>query len=334
MAIVLCSISGLELKIPHVPMHLKLKHGFTHPIFYLEQKHLWNYYKRHCSAELTQEESYLVFLALLNSTGSIKWRYPCMLATDLPRASQVVDKNISQLVRAISLTNQITIPSFKQPSFAVTLDTCMLPNVQHWIGAWFDNINKFRLGLHAERLHQSLVRTENMLSKMIFSGIPQEKYAGLVGAWAAKVAEFPEAKLDRWRQVISWCFDDVKMFKTSLAELKEIKEYCEMNIPSGSVHTYRLYKQLNEGIRRHSDYLGMDPRVLGYTILNSSAEKNELALSAIAAKATDKQPMRHEYASGFEYIKAKLAYDLAQSRNKAAATAETAATANQETTDE
>lgn len=308
MATAICAISGLELRIPHVPMQLPAQAGYYHPIFTLQQRFLWRLYKQHCAGELSKEESYLLFLALLNSTDAIRWRATCGLHADMTSAVKLVERNINQLVRVINLTNQITTPAFKQPKFTVTLDTCMLGTVKNWIEAWSNNIDEFKLGRIRNKLRDSLVRTENRLTYFIRSGMEPSKYAGIVASWAAKAADFPAAYREQWIATIKKCFDKETMFRTNPDELRAIKEYCLTNIPSGSIHTHALYEQLNEGLKLHYNYLGMSSVALGYTIIDGDATKNESVLAAVVASAPIDCPQPHQFSSKLEYIKAKLAY--------------------------
>jgi len=293
-------------------MYLAASVGMAHPIFYLPQKHLWNLYKRHCSQEqgFSKTDSYLLFLALLHSTDQVAFSCPASCDPLSSETQRLIEGNIKQLVDVIQLTNTIQVPSFKQPSFVVSPDTSPLLQVPNWIEAWNTNIENFRSGARGQRLQESLQKTENRLSYFIRSGSPTSSYSQVVASWAAKAAGFPPPKTDRWMKIIRSCFDSAKIFSIPLLEIREVKGYCEENIPVGSVHFHTLMEVLKEGISRHTDYLGMNPVALGYTLLDVDTSVNEARVAEVLAQAPVEAPTYISHPDPVEYLKAKLAYLL------------------------
>ena len=100
----------------------------------------------------------------------------------------------------------------------------------------------------------------------------------------------------------------------NLAE-KEVKEYCEENIEAGSIHYHALMSTLREGTSRHTNFLGLGAvgslESKGYTLLPIDSTKNQTEVEAIIAKAPIDQPVRIDYNSDLEFIRAKLRYRVA-----------------------
>jgi hypothetical protein len=200
--------------------------------------------------------------------------------------------------------------------------------IANWIEAWQENIDDFKHGRADLRQIQDLQEVENKLSKLILSGEPPERYSTTIAAWASQAAEFPPASDELYQRTIRSCFNITKMFNTPLSLLKEIKEYCECNIEAGSIHFHTLSAVLKEGIKRNTDYLGGSSLALGYTLLpaedltpeSRAAElKNQAEVAALAAKAPESKPVRADYASSLDFLRAELAYRVALGQAKQAA---------------
>ena len=101
------------------------------------------------------------------------------------------------------------------------------------------------------------------------------------------------------------------MFSTPLADIKEVKAYCEENIDVGTIHFHTLMTVLKEGISRHLDFLGMSPLGLGYTLLPADSSKNDVEVAAAIASAPSTAPAERDYATKLDYIRAKLKYRTA-----------------------
>ena len=314
MARVTCAISGLTFSADHGPLTIKAEDGYFHPIFALPYKKLYGLYARHFSGKLTDTDSYLLFLAFLHSTDKINWQHPVQLDPTDRNTILLIDSNIERLVRVIQQTALISIPSFTQPSFIVRKENSSLQEISAWITAWEDNITLFREGYASQKLREDLQKIENKLAYYIKSGMSPEQYSATIANWADKIADFPQHKKESWKKIIRSCFNTARMFSTSLADLKELKEYCECNIEAGSIHFHTLMEVLKEGISRNINYLGATTGSLGYTLLPLEASKEEEIVESIIAKAPQTPPSRLDYTSDADYLKAKLRYKLALSR--------------------
>ncbi len=317
MARITCAISGISFKCEHVPMALNHRE-FYHPIFALPQRKLLGLYTTYTKGHLTDIDSYLLFCALLQSTDSVNFAVPASMNKNTPT---IIANNIAQLVRVIWESNAITHPAFKQPGFYIRADTASLSNIHIWIKAWISNIEDFKSGLDRRSEQEKLQAIENKLSKLIFTPeAGQTKLIATVADWADKAAVFPVSKRDAWKLIIRKCYNLNAMFSTPKSELVEIKNYCEENIESGSIHFHTLMKTLRTGIANHNDFLGLSSLEstttdCGYTLIEETAEdrtKRESILLAIIAKAPDKEPVEKDYSSKLTFIRAKLAYKQAQ----------------------
>ncbi len=319
MARVMCAISGMSFTTEHLTS-VTIPHtaGYFHPIFACTQKQLYHLYSSHTKGDLTPKDSYLLFLAFLHSTEKVKWKSPSSLDPNSMTCKRLVENTLAQLLQVMHRTDLIKHPSFSQPSFVINYENSNLSQIGAWIKTWNDNIKYFQLGRQRMRDIESLQKTENKLSHYILSGEKPEKFTTVIAKWADQAADFPTDKSELWQRTIRSCFNITKMFNTPLPLLREIKEYCELNIEVGSIHFHTLSTVLKEGIARHTDYLGGASLALGYTLLpkvtsrsSESELKNSAELAAITAKASEKPPVAHDYGSPVEFLRAKLAYNTA-----------------------
>ncbi len=228
MAKVTCAISGLRFSCDYLDcLNLTNEAGFMHPIFAAEQSTLYELYSRHCKGKLKTRDSYLLFLAFLHSTNKIDWRQPANIDPFSLSGIQLVEHNITRLVSVIEKTEYIRHPSFSQPSYIVTENTCSLDKIGEWVKLWKENIAYFYSDKASEREQQALQKIENKLTYLILSGEEPERFSRVIANWADKVAGFPPANAELWKKTIMSCFSINKMFNTPLPLLKEIKEFCE-----------------------------------------------------------------------------------------------------------
>jgi len=336
-----CAISGIKFDTAYLEgINLPHKEGYFHPVFAVPYRTLHHLYIQHCKGELTSNDSYLLFCAFLHSSGKIEWKHPATLKPTEPSTRKLIENNIAQLIRVLEKTAIIKHPSFRQPSFKVTLDTSSLEQIPNWISAWEQNIEFFQKGLQDIRVAQSLQEVENKLSYHIISGAEPAKYSHIIAKWASQAAGFPLDKDENWQKIIRSCFNITKMFNTPLPLLKEIKDYCECNIEAGSIHFHALSEVLKEGIARHVDYLGGSALATGYILLptltdsnnspstssTSSTSSSHIALLpsveqekksaeellTIVSNAPTAPPIVTDYPDTLSFLKAKLAFRVAK----------------------
>ena len=260
-----CAYSGLHLEVSHFPGTLPDRLCY-HPVFALPQKGLIQYIRKWGDAELTSQDSYLLFLALLNSTEKIEFR--CAAQFIPGKTEQIVSNNLESLARIISYTNTIVHPSFQLPSIAITKETCNLSNARIWIQDWWDCFNAFQEGGIQEREIQKLKQREALLQTFIKNvNKPISHYAKILADWAAEAGEFPTFPValagsgvtscsEYWKGIIIKCCKSEAIFSILASDLEELIQHCEDNIEHGSIYAHTLMELLRAGQRRQQNYLG------------------------------------------------------------------------------
>lgn len=313
MARILCGISNVPFKCDHVPMVLQNRE-YNHPIFSLPQKKLLGLYSVYNKGELSDIDSYLLFLALLKSTEAVQFISPAIITES---TVSIIAKNLGSLVQVIWETNAIVAPSFKQPKFYLRSDTATLDNISVWIAAWRSNIEEFKQGIIYQSQHEALVEVEKRLTKLIFTPeAGQIKLAAATADWADKAACFPVAKREEWKLTIRKCYNLEAMFSTPKELLIEIKCFCEENIEAGSIQFHTLMQTLRTGIANHNDFLGLGSfnnttkKASGasFTLLSADTSIEEASMLAIIASAPKNEPVIENYPNKLAFLQAKLAY--------------------------
>lgn len=310
MATIICAISGIKLKVSHVPMHLSEEIGYYHPIFGLPYRKLFGLYSKHCKGQLTPTDSYLLFLSFLHASGQVRWKHHATLDPDNIQTEILIENNLRQLITVVELTHAIVNPRFKQPSFVVTQENSDLQQIPLWIRAWEDNLEAFRNNYCAVQEHDELVRVEKQLTYYIKSGLDTVQYSAILANWAAKAGDFPPDKVEYWKKLIRSCYNMEKMFSTPTADLKELKAWIEENIEPGSIHYHELYATIKTGLANQNDFLGLGD-FTGYTLLPVDTTKNDEQVLALVATAPTEPPKRTDYPSEVEYLRARLKYTVA-----------------------
>lgn len=317
MAKVLCSISGIQFSCEYLPISLSQRE-YSHPVFHLPQKKLLGLYQKYRHGELNTIDSYLTFLAYLNSTELVTWRVPAKFT---PKTESIIANNFDDLLLAISRINSIRNPSVHFSHIAISPDTCTLDNVHYWIASWLDTYDSFVSSAASMKLACSIHELEEKLEYLIKDANRNEtKFATRLAEWAEKAGCFPHFQIlyqgsaikisDYWKLIIRKCVNQESIFQIPSKDLQELIDHCEDNIDAGSIYGFNLFKILREGKEKQQAFLGLGPTSFSILSVDSSVEDANKA--AIIASATDEAPMRIDYPSTFQYLKAKLAWDMAQ----------------------
>lgn len=321
---ILCAISGIEFQCEHFPAYLTSRE-VTHPIFHLSQKKLLSFIPKFSSSELTETDSYLLFLALLNSTDSVEFRVPCKRTAN---TSSIIYNQMQDLVIAVGKINLIQHPSFQLPRIAITPDTCTLSNVEYWIANWEASIDEWKDNFASYNQSRDLLMRENALEKLIRTPHKEIQLATQIADWAELAGDFPhyvtivnnkEIQLSAyWKQIIRKCINKDAIFQIPLSDLDELITHCEDNIPHGSIYAHTLMEMLRSGKDKNKNFLGLGDwdlasSPIAYKILSDSDSVESANMEAICMSAPTELPKIQDYPSRFAWLKAKIKYDMNQS---------------------
>lgn len=321
---VLCAFSSIEFTCEHFPGYLSSRET-SHPLFQVPQKKLISYLGKWAQGGLTNTDSYLLFLALLQSSELVEFRLP---AIRTEQTDSIVANNMEQLCKTLVRLNTVTSPSTVFPHYVINKETRGLDNVHFWIANWNVAYEEFQSGYRSAHESAKLRTREAALERLIKNPHkPVASYAGQIADWAATAGSFPEFVVtnphnslrvscaDYWKFLISRCAHEEHLYSIRRADLEELLEHCEENIPIGTIYSNALFKILRHAIQRQKNFMGlgdMDLSKSSYTILSADTSTEAANMRAIIDAAPDHLPRQEEYPTKFAYMKAKLRWDLAQ----------------------
>ena len=332
MANITCSKSGVMFHCEHMPITLN-DSSYVHPLFHVPQKRLISLAGTWAAGRLSGTESYLLYLALLDSTDLIQWRTHALYTGAASDA--IVANNMESLIHMIAKINIIQHPNFALPSFAIGRDTADLSNSPHWIEAWKQNYTdwyeSYLDSRKSEELKDKLSNREEALQRLIKSSAPVETYATILSDWASTAGAFPthntihpitknQIPLDEyWRQIIRTIANEDKLWRYPRADIVELIDHCEDNIQHGNIYAHRLMAYLRGGLKAFDNYLGFGSDDIpsrsstAFTIMGSNASVQDINRAALISKAPSEEPKKHQYPSHFAWLKAYTAWKLAGS---------------------
>lgn len=326
---ILCSHSSVEFEVSHFPGTFYSRE-LIHPIFYLDQKRLLSYTRKWAGGELTATDSYLLFLALLNSSDQIDFRVPVFRNEHTDR---IIALNMEPLVRTVIKLNAVRNPAVTFPRFVITPETRFLQNVHHWIECWQDAYQDFLDGYKSAHESRKIIIRESALQRMIKN--PHKSiadYATQLADWAETVGEFPQFLIESpwnklkitcgtyWKAIIIRAAKEEYLHSVSPSDLQELLDHCEDKIPVGTIYSHELFKLLRKAQERQKNFLGfgdLDVRST-YSLLDDTSNAESANLKAMIDSAPEEEPKPEQYPTRFKYIQAKLKWDMARKYAKKA----------------
>jgi hypothetical protein len=326
---ILCAYSSITFNVEHFPGTLSSRESY-HPIFDMPQKRLLSNLGKWSSGGLTPTDSYLLFLAVLRSTDLVDFRVP---AIRTPTTDAIIAQNMESLCRTVIKLKSVSNPAVVFPHYVISPDTRSLDNVRYWIENWQDSYDAFVAGrvrdIEGRDEWKRLVTREAALQRLIKNPHrPIASYAAQIADWASIAGSFPDhgtipspfsgmqiTVSDYWKELIVLCASETKLFGIPQKDLVELRDHCEEHIPVGSIYSNALFKIIRHALDRQQSFLGLgdfDITRSTYQLLESTDDVEAANLSASIQAAPLEEPRQEQYATKFEFLRAKLRYQLAR----------------------
>lgn len=326
---ILCAYSSISFTCEHFPGTLSSRESY-HPVFDMPQKRLLSNLGKWASSGLTPTDSYLLFLAILRSTDLVNFRVP---AIRTEHTDAVIAQNMEALCRTVIKLNSVANPAVCFPHYVISPDTRTLDNVRYWIENWQDSYEGFVAGrikdIEDREEWRKLNLREAALQRLIKNPHrPIASYAGQIADWASIAGTFPATGTvqspfssqqitisDYWKNLIELCASETKLFSIPRDDLQELLEHCEEHIPAGSIYSNALFKIIRHAMDRQKSFLGLgdlDITRSTYEILTSTDNVEEANMRASIQAAPVEEPRIEQYATKFEFMRAKLRFQMAR----------------------
>jgi hypothetical protein len=318
-----CGLSNVEFTCEHFPASLFSRECY-HPIFHLPQKKLLGFLHKWGGGELTSTDSYLLFLAILNSSELVQFRVPVFRNE---KTDSIVALNMETLAKAVIKLNTVATPSFNFPSFAITVETRFLENIPHWIQAWEDAYKDFLDGYKSAHENQKLIKREAALERLIKNPYKAiHSYAGQIAEWAALAGDFPTYLVlspfngvkvpmaEYWKAIIiKAASPDGNIFQIPRVDLEDLIEHCECNVPIGNIFAHSLFKIIRGCRDKQKDFLGLDNSYItpmsgtgGFEILSPEHAQIKIMIDSAPAE----KPVRSAYPKLIDWLRAEARWNM------------------------
>ena len=331
---ILCAYSSIEFSCEHFPAILYSRET-THPIFQIPQKQLLSFLGKWAEGGLTQTDSYLLYLALLKSSDLVDFRVPAIRCDMTP---SLVAQNLEPLAKALIKLN--TVPNVQEyfPHYVISKDSRDLTNTSFWISNWENSYSEWKSGKFKDydgrELYKKLAHREAALERLIKNPHrPVSAYASQIADWAEIAGSFPQSQTLSpfsnsniplglyWKQIILRCAKEDHVYSIRRADLEELLEHCEEQIPVGTLYSNTLFKLLRFALEKQKNFLGFPElapgKSISYSFLQSSDTVEAANLRAAIAAAPSEEPKEQDFPSKILFLKAKFRWDMARKAKKA-----------------
>lgn len=336
MAKVLCAISGVEYRCDYMKMYLTSRESH-HPIFDIPTAKLLEITPRWLEGELSPIESYLLYLALFNSTKLMDFRVPAIMSQD---TASIIAQNMEPLAKIVERIYQ-TGPSrvsevLHLPHFVISPDTKDLGSSPDWIKIWEEAYKNYEDNYRTATALERLERKESILERWIRDKTKDiSSYATRIADWAYDAAKFdqhanyqvlnenntPERMADYWRRIIISCAKTESIWNIPEVDLRDLIEHCEEHIYHGTIFAHTLMSLLRAGAERKKNFLDLGDIDIGangttFRILDANASIEDANKLALIDSAPVKEPKESDYPNKLAFIRAKLNWRLAEDYRK------------------
>ena len=251
----ICALSGIQFHCDHFPATVSSQ-DLAHPLFYVRPDKLLSYVDTIWQeGGLTTVDSYLLFLALLESTNQIEWRVPVHRTE---RTDSIVANNMERLSRLCLKIRNLPNKAKVLPFFSISKESNTLDNIASWLESWEDALADYIKGYKSASELQRKVELEAYLERLIKDKNKDAgSYSQSLASWADIAGNFPRGLTPLpngqtlplnvyWKQIITRCCRDDSIFTIAEADLSELIAHCEEEIPHGSIYAHVLMKMLRD----------------------------------------------------------------------------------------
>lgn len=309
---ILCKKSGIEFNCEHFPYYATASE-IHHPIFDLPLPRLWKYHNKWQEGGLTKTDAFLYFLALLNATELVEFRCHVYQRPDTDR---IVAVNMTNLYQIIGKIVTIKHPKFAVPRFVISPETRDLENVRYWIEAWEQAFEDFCNGLKDDDLRSRLQRKAEGLERLIKNPhLDPRRYARSLASWASEAGNFPDHTAEYWQEILIKCHTDMDIISIPEVDLDELIEHCEEHLDAGSIQGHMVFETLRAGMSTLKGFFSVgSPTFQMLGAEDDSVGKTNLQM--LIDSAPVEEPQKHQYPTEFQYLKAKMKWQLAREAQK------------------
>lgn len=334
---IICAKSGIAFECEYLPA-IANTFAVMHPFFLVPQKTLLTCADRWANMEFGNEETFLYFLSLLDSSGLIVWRAPAYLSEE---TVAIANANMEKLLLVIERISRLNAAHLQRlPRYAIDTDTNDLSTIPEYITSWNEAIDESIKGYKTVAEIFAEQEQESAIERLIRSPYRtnDRELAWKLAQWAESTGKFPKFLTqapngksiplnELWKEIIKACVDDDRIHHIPRSDLEELIEHVIDNIPQGTIHAQKLLQFLRTALAKKTDMLSLGfgnenlaGKKTSFTIVRNDSQRAGAFLNTILSQAPQKEPKREEFKSLAEFLRAKAKWNLANNGNNSVPT--------------
>ena len=275
----------MKLTCPHSGLEYYTSNGYgtasaVHPATQVPLKklvsQLTDFTRTKSDAEFSDADKYLYLLAWLNHLTCVSYRNPASFDSDYP----TLLANADPLFKTVLSVAQF--PHLKYPQLIVSSDSTIHSSLRNWLTTFNDILAEHKYRSAHQSASREIARIEDTLDRITsrYSRVGTVRAGKLLAKWAATVAEFPAYNVTLadsttctlstlWQSIIEQSFIEspLQLLQSKIlpADLSELIEYCEDNIPHGTHHAFQLMRRLRAMESLLGELTGVSPMKVSYS---------------------------------------------------------------------
>lgn len=290
-----------------------------HPLFSAPFSTLLSLTESWRKRELSEGESRVLFVALLSSTGKVRWN---TAATPPP---EVVEKYMDYMIYTTNWKNAVG-ERLSLPEFHITHSTREMKDVGTWLSVWNNKQKEEVSASYTLRVREDIAKAQERLKKLLIAGREGDSlFLRHLYKWFVVATGVPSGIRDYWEQL--FLLERPAIWGASVTDLDEMKEWVEDKLFSNGAatqsmdsysmqcyrHVVKQWRDCKEGV------LGaLGEGVSPYTIISNSPTREVTngvsgpETSEIVSLSKIDEPLLSNFSSSVDFIRARARWKLAK----------------------
>ena len=267
---VICRKTAIEFTCSGFPT-LEVTKG-EHPLFSAPFSTLLSVYQSWRARELSEGESRVLFVSLLNSTDKMRWG-----AVPATPSVETVEANMDYLLKTANWKNAIG-ERLALPCYAITSTNNSLKDIEVFLEVWNTKKNEEVRAAHFQAVRDDIDASSSRLSKLLATKGSEAESSQVflknLFKWMVIATSVPKGIVSYWEEL--FLMERPKIWEPSLAtDLDELKEWAEDTLKKEVASSRReiasfsalCYRRI---LAQHKDNKDGVFGALGYSSLSSS----------------------------------------------------------------
>lgn len=286
-----------------------------HPLFSAEYATLLEIAEIWRLGELSEGESRVLFIALLNSTGKLDWK----TKTPATPSEEIVQKYMEQVLLAV---NWIHIIGYRTnlPTIAINSSTQSMTNIGSLLNTWNNIQKEVTSGVHMLAAREKIEASQIKVRKLIIGNKEDtEAYARNLARWFLLAANVPKGSIphpsgvdtnlhEYWTEL--FLLKGMAVYSASVTDLEEILETMTDKLPMNSQYAVAAYQHINAIYQAAKG--GILAALTGpdnYVILSGDSAE-VVAVARGAEQAGEAAPEEKDFGTRTAYLLARARWKL------------------------